>query len=63
VGLYLIAFSFDPKDTNYTQDRDERECQFRVIPLDDKVLRRRLEHKRAAPKHATARMKTSLRKR
>jgi hypothetical protein len=62
VGLYLIAFSFDPKDKNYTRDRDERECEFRVIPLDDKVLRRRLEHKRAARKRPAARMKTSLRK-
>ena len=63
VGLYLIAFRFDPKDKNYTRDRDDREFEFRVIPLDEKVLRGRLERKRAARKRSTARMKTSLRKR
>ncbi len=63
VGLYLIAFSFDPNDKTYTRDRDDRECQFRVIPLDEKVLRGRLEQKRAARRRPTARMKTSLRKR
>jgi len=63
VGLYLIAFTFDPSDTNYTPDRDDRECQFQVIPLDDKALGDRLKQKRAARRRSTARRRTSLRKR
>jgi hypothetical protein len=60
VGLYLIAFSYDPKDKNYAKDRDDRDCEFRVIPLGKKVLSSRLKKKkRTARKRSTARTKTA----
>jgi hypothetical protein len=45
VGLYLIQFTFDPKDKNFTKDRDDRDFNFRVIRLDKEVIRSRLERK------------------
>jgi len=63
VGLYLIKFRFDAGDTDYTRDRDDRECEVDVIRLDEGVLGGRLGQKRAASTRSTAGTKTSLRKR
>jgi hypothetical protein len=62
VGLYLIAFSFNADDTNYTRHRDDREFDFHVIPLDEKVLLDRLQQKRTPPKRPAARTKKPRRK-
>jgi hypothetical protein len=50
-GLYLIKYSFDREDQNYTRDRD---CKYRIITLDEKVLRDHLAHKRTTRPRTTA---------
>ena len=54
MGLYLINFAFDPKDGRYSRDYDDRACDFRVIPLDEEVLSRRLAPKRTARRRTAA---------
>jgi len=43
VGMYIIEFTFDPKNKNYDRYRDARPFKTNVIRLPDNVLRRRLE--------------------
>jgi hypothetical protein len=63
LGLYLIKFSFDRDDKNYTRDRDDRDYTFRVIELDGNVLHDRLDQRQTTRTRATTPAKKPRRKR